>query len=613
MNGKDIFMGLKYVGEDLIEEAEYGHFPLRETSPAKKTPKLRRSLLVAAVIAMMLLLVGCAVVYVLRMQEIRIGEQQTYRDIFAYDPDTGAAVEYLGQETVTEQVLTLAGMKGSPNYLAAQEWFAFKQEYDPDYSIIMELQKVGAVPEFPEEYESYNIYSREMKDKLDEILKKYNLKLIGRTIPFRTEELTCKALGLENIVAAGSNAAMELDYAGYQECGNLNMDFDLILPDGENTRCHIFYMRKDAFTEDVISLEEIESWKEWNYTTASGADVLIFCSPSDWWGYVFCNMPNYTVTLRFTFIDEQYSNDIAGNMIVDKEIMTERQIEQLADAVDFSFEPRLIDGWEDLANQTMDSGEEIEGYSVELKSVKSDGNNAFITLGITAPEGVNLTEHNEYPILLKHSNRWGFFEPVSNISGNVSGGYYSEDDGDGKTNTQNAVLEYSADAEHMRDGEIPFSAGKVWNIYWQDLHASYLDEGTNEVVQYPLVNGTWSFDVVFEDVITEELEMITKPVLSRASYGWDLQGNDVYQETMITSFILRPMSATIICDLEDVAPDFLTEGDRCIYVVLKDGNRIALHGDNGGSGIQNLQPESQIDLNLVAYVVLCDGTKLLVP
>ena len=26
MNGKDIFLGLKYVGDDLIEKAEYGRF-----------------------------------------------------------------------------------------------------------------------------------------------------------------------------------------------------------------------------------------------------------------------------------------------------------------------------------------------------------------------------------------------------------------------------------------------------------------------------------------------------------------------------------------------------------------------------------------------------------
>ena len=78
---------------------------------------------------------------------------------------------------------------------------------------------------------------------------------------------------------------MELDYASYQECGNLNMDFNFILPgaaEGKDleTRCHIYYMRKDAFTEDVIALEEINTWKEWNYTTASGQNVLIFRSPT---------------------------------------------------------------------------------------------------------------------------------------------------------------------------------------------------------------------------------------------------------------------------------------------------------------------------------------------
>ena len=92
-----------------------------------------------------------------------------------------------------------------------------------------------------------------------------------------------------------------------------------------------------------------------------------------------------------------------------------------------------------------------------------------------------------------------------------------------------------------------------------------------------------------------------------------MQGNDIYQDTMITSFILRPMSATIICDLEKVAPDFLTVGERCIYVVMKNGSRIALYGDSAGSGIQNLQPESTIDLSQVASVLMPDGTEIKVP
>ncbi len=613
MNGKDIFLGLKYVGDDLIEKAEYGQFPTKTemTATQKKRTSIRRPFLVAAIIAMMLLLVGCAIVYVLSMKEIHIGQQQTYQDVFEYDPDTGEAIAYIGQETVTEEVLTLAGIQGSRNYQAAQEWFAFKQEYDPDLSIAVERNKKGTVPDFPAEYTSYNLYTQEMKDKLDEIVQKYGLKLIGKTVPFRTEELVCKALGLENILVPGSSAVMELDYAGYQECGNLNMDFGVILPDDDlKTQCHIFYMHKDAFTEDVISLGEMKTWEEWNYTTASGEEVLIFRSPEDWRGFIFCDMPNYTVTLRYTFIHELYGNDADGNTYVDREIMTDQQIERLADTIDFSIEPRLVDGWEELTSQTSGSGEIINGYSIELKSVYSDGNSTRITLGITAPEGVDLQEHDGYPISLQPSNRWGFFEQTSEGSSNVSGGYGSEDDGDGKANTQNVVLDYSAGTEQMREGEHPFAEGKVWSIYWQDICATYLNEQTNEPEKYLIAEGTWSIDVVFEEVITEELELIREPVPAKVAYGWDLQGNDVYQDTTITSIILRPMSASIICDLEHAAPDFLTVGDRCVYVVMKDGSQVAFHGDSAGSGIQNLQTDTPIDLELVSYLLLPDGTKL---
>ena len=614
MKGEDLFLGLNYVNEEFIGEAE----TVTRLTGERKLLSLRRPVLIAAIIAMLLMLVGCAVVYVLRMKEIHIGQQQSLQDVFEYDPDTGEAIAYIGQETVTEEVLTLAGIQGSRNYQAAQEWFAFRQEYDPDHSVLIELQREGRVPEFPAEYAAYNIYTQEMKDKLDEIVEKYDLKLIGQTVPFRTEELVCKALGLENILVPGSNAVIDLDYAGYQECGNLNMDFKATIPgdgeqDGLKTSCHIYYMHKDAFTEDVISLGEMETWKERNYTTASGEEVLIFHSQEDWRGYIFCDMPNYTVTLRYTFIHEMYGNDADGNMTIDRKILTDRQIERLADTIDFSIEPKLIDGWEDLTNQTAASGQSIDGYSIELKDVYSDGNNAFITLAVTAPEGVDLQEYDGYPISLQPGNRWGFFEQVSEGSSNVGGGYGSEDDGDGKANTQNVVLKYSAGTEQLRNGEQPFADGKVWSIYWQDIYGSYLNEQTNEGEKVLLAEGTWSIDVAFENVTVEELEMITEPLKTKAAYGWDLQGNDVYQDTVITSLILRPMSASIICDMEDAAPDFLTVGDRCVFAVMKDGSKTAFYGDNAGFGIQNLQTDTPIDLSRVSHLLLPDGTKLTVP
>ena len=114
------------------------------------------------------------------------------------------------------------------------------------------------------------------------------------------------------------------------------------------------------------------------------------------------------------------------------------------------------------------TGEVINGWSMELKSIQSDGNNATILLSVTAPEGVDLTQHNGYPISLRAGNRWGFFEMISEGNGNVGGGYGSQEDGDGKNNTQNVILTYSAGGDHLQSGEKPFSSGKVWKIWWED-------------------------------------------------------------------------------------------------------------------------------------------------
>ena len=65
--------------------------------------------------------------------------------------------------------------------------------------------------------------------------------------------------------------------------------------------------------------------------------------------------------------------------------------------------------------------------------------------------------------------------------------------------------------------------------------------------------------------------------------------------------------------MEDAAPDFLTIGDRCVYVVMNDGSRVAFYGDSAGSGIQNLQTDTPIDLSQVVSVLMPDGTELTVP
>ena len=85
-------------------------------APGMKRPRrgVKRALLIAAVISLLLLLVGCGVVYVLQMKNLKVGQRETTRHVFdEYHR------EVIGEETVPQQVLTLSGLKGSPSYQAA--------------------------------------------------------------------------------------------------------------------------------------------------------------------------------------------------------------------------------------------------------------------------------------------------------------------------------------------------------------------------------------------------------------------------------------------------------------------------------------------------------------
>ena len=122
MNGKDLLTELGNIHEKYYMEAE------NDTLPA--SPRIRRPLLLAALIALMLLLVGCGIVYMLKMQNLKLGQSQVTEQ--RWDKEQHTMVE----QTLYQQTLTLSGLKGTPSYQAAQEWYEFEQTYDPNHEII---------------------------------------------------------------------------------------------------------------------------------------------------------------------------------------------------------------------------------------------------------------------------------------------------------------------------------------------------------------------------------------------------------------------------------------------------------------------------------------------
>lgn len=262
---------------------------------------------------------------------------------------------------------------------------------------------------------------------------------------------------------------------------------------------------------------------------------------------------------------------------------------------------------------------EHNGYSLNLKSILSDGNTVYVTIGLTAPEDVT---HDELMSL------WGsdmdFYD--SNYNPCFTWGMQFYDDMDGLDNTGDLVFEFNpADWNSGTTWTLRIdSLGKmVWNKEYEQelLNTKYAGQEnimfTDEEAalihqQVTLAEGPWEFTIDLSQAERQTLELITEPVTAQSCYGFKPDGTNVYEEVEITSFILSPLSATIQGD-SDAALDFTSDWNHHVYVIMKDGSQIELLGNWGTIGEQHLTAESPIVLDEVDYVLLADGTRLMAP
>lgn len=154
MNGQEIFLGLSYISRKYIEEAE------TETvsGGAGKAHRIRRPFLLAAVIALLLLLVGCAAVYVLKMEHVKISSGTDQRDYSLVD-----GVYVKDPHTVSTTTLSMAGLKGSNAYKACADFYAYETELRANKS----------------ESGDWTGYSDALNAKAQELAEQYGLKPEG--------------------------------------------------------------------------------------------------------------------------------------------------------------------------------------------------------------------------------------------------------------------------------------------------------------------------------------------------------------------------------------------------------------------------------------------------
>ena len=571
MNGQEIFLGLSYISRKYIEEAE------TETvsGGAGKAHRIRRPFLLAAVIALALLLVGCAAVYVLKMEHVKISSGTDQRDYSLVD-----GVYVKDPHTVDTTTLSMAGLKGSNAYKACADFYAYETELRASASASGD----------------WTGYDDAINAKAQELAEQYGLKPEGQPLTFRTTRNLCDALGVERFVRNSQDVSIDVDQGFCRDSGNFFVLLRFAFPEDQGyevtyTSGALYWNRQDTFSREYFTLEDRGDWVERNYTTSAGNTVLILTSPSQERGYIICDRGDALMTVWLDANPELLSED-AGVVSAEYQHMTEKQLNMVADALDFAIQPN-VPTQADVDAQAAPPQEATQnGYTLKLKSVETDGYVARVVVGVTAPEDVDIES-------LNISTGRTFFRTPGRDSNGINGDFNDVTDDDGLANTKDLVAEFT---DPFLDGLRPLELGAAWDLDITDL---YVDQWrpTSRV----LTEGDWHFSITIDESCTNyrEIELLSEPITLKASTGWRADGTDCLEAFPVTSMKLRSQSISLTADTgENTYADFFCFDRTIACVVLKDGSRV---------DILNQCLEKPIDLDQADYVLLPGDTKLPVP
>ena len=328
MKEKRILYAIGYVKDQYIEE-------MYETElPAIKKYSPRKIVMIAAVIALLLLLMGCAVVYFLSLQDMKVGEYNFYVPP-AYDEDGNLI------PVETHAPITQISLQGA-NKDALAEWLAFRNAYDPDMEIAGQADqtmKAGKPLGIPENYQfTYGCYSQEMVDKLNEIVEKYDLKLLSTDIPCQTYEssILFDSLGIDSLFLPASTVEQESGSGYFFPEGTFDISLYIALDSGnwklENNLVSYRYSVKEFFDPAYGAIGEINDYAQWNYTRKDGKTVLLVLNERT--ARIYADLPDAFVSI---YVDPEIW--VNG----EKVSMTSAALEELSELFDFSIKPGTVD------------------------------------------------------------------------------------------------------------------------------------------------------------------------------------------------------------------------------------------------------------------------------
>ena len=232
------------------------------------------------------------------------------------------------------------------------------------------------------------------------------------------------------------------------------------------------------------------------------------------------------------------------------------------------------------------------GYTIEVDSAFSDGSQSIVKFKLIAPKEVSLLASNYFP------GNDGVFFPVGEeklTHWNAGWGCYVDEATPNVAEITCTIRENIGNRTH-------------WVMHIEDIYGTYEENiGTSDYRQWTelLVEGIWEFQIAFSAEGFQEIELISEPVPGEVNIGLN---KDSYHDVMITSFILRPMTAEIT--YEYVVPVHGAGDFDPIFVVMKNGDEIMLLPKSGTPVSCTYHFAAPIILSDADYVRMPDGTKL---
>ena len=108
------------------------------------------------------------------------------------DPNASPAAVSATAEPVSDStVIALQGVPGSPEFKANAEWMDFLASYD---TAAMAKETAACLPE---KYDLYSVSTQDMANELDQITRKYNLRLHTSVTDFDSEDTLYSLLNAE--------------------------------------------------------------------------------------------------------------------------------------------------------------------------------------------------------------------------------------------------------------------------------------------------------------------------------------------------------------------------------------------------------------------------------